>query len=55
MKQDPLTIKDTKDEDAIVVSDFLKYDKDGVMKTDAFYCTKMGEVKGVLSFYKNYM
>lgn len=48
-------MKDTKDDDAIVVSDYLKYDKDGVIKTDAYYCTKMGEVKGVLSFHKDYM
>ena len=48
-------MKDTKDDDSIVVSDYLKYDKDGVMKTDAYYCTKMGEVKGILSFHKNYM
>lgn len=55
MKQDPTAMKDTRDDDAIVVSDYLRYDKDGIMRTDTYYCTKMGEVRGVLAFHKNYM
>lgn len=55
VKQDPMTINENKDDDDIVVSDFLKYDKEGVIRSEAFYCTKMGEVKGTLAFFKNYM
>jgi hypothetical protein len=50
-----MAIKDNRDDDTIVVSDYLKTYKDGVVRTDTYYCTKMGEVRGTLAFHKNYM
>lgn len=41
VKQDPTKLDNLKDEDTIEVSDYLKYDKDQVLKTDAYYVTKL--------------
>lgn len=40
----------------MTVTDYLKFERGGnIVKTDAFYCTKMGQVKGVLTLTEHYM
>lgn len=53
-KQDPLTLAQKEDEE-VVVTDFFAMDKDGVYRTESFYCTKVGQVRGLMTFYQTYM
>lgn len=39
----------------MIVSDYLRYEKSEVLRTDAFYFTKIAAVKGILRFTKDYM
>lgn len=39
-KIDPSLMSEVKDEDVISVGDYISYDKDHVMKTEAYYVTK---------------
>lgn len=39
-KQDPSTQGEDRDDDAIIVSDYLLYEKGEIMKTDGYYVTK---------------
>ena len=55
MKKDPSLNEDKEEDDNIIMSDYLKYGNDGVFRTDAYFCTRMGEVRGVLSFYKKFI
>lgn len=49
VKQEPATIEEKKDEEDIVVTDYLQHSmKNNAYKTDAYYCTKLGQVKGML-------
>lgn len=41
-KHDPILLEESKRDEEIIVSDYLKCGKEGVYKTDAFYCTKLG-------------
>ena len=54
MKQEPIQVKGKKEEEAILVSDYIKIDKHQVIKTEAYYCTKLGQVKGVLTLLGDY-
>lgn len=47
--------EEKKEEEAIIVSDYIKVDKNEVIKTEAYYCTKLGQVKGVLTMLASYM
>ena len=38
-----------------MITDYLKYNNDGVLMTDAYFCTRLGEVRGVLLFYPKYL
>lgn len=46
---------DFKDEDSVVVSDFFTLEKGFGFKTEAFYCTKISQVKGTLLINTQYM
>lgn len=48
-------MEEEKDEETIVVGDYVSYDKDHVMKTDAFYMTKQNQIKGYIQITKNYL
>lgn len=54
-KQDPSTQGEDRDDDAIIVSDYLLYEKGEIMKTDGYYVTKAAQVKGLLIFSKEYL
>lgn len=50
VKQDPTKhLEEHKDDDEIIISDYLSYDKDHHLKTEAYYVTKMAQIKGMLS------
>ena len=55
MKKDPSLAEIKEEEDTIIMSDYLKYGTDGVLRTDGYFCTRLGEVKGVISFHNKYM
>ncbi len=43
VKEDPAKLEENKEEEeSIVVSDYIHYDKGQVLKTDAYYCTRYG-------------
>jgi len=43
VKEDPAKLdQQIEDEETIVVGDYLKYDKESVLKTEALYCTRYG-------------
>ena len=46
---------DSKDEDTVVVSDYLVNDKSVGLITEAYYCTKISQVKGVLTITTTFM
>jgi hypothetical protein len=46
---------DMKDEDTVVISDYFINEKGIGFKTEAFYCTKISQVKGILTLSTNYM
>lgn len=52
-KKDPS--KKQNDDDEVIVSDYLKYDKEQVLKTEGYYVTKAAQVKGILSFNKDFL
>lgn len=41
-KHDPVLLEESKRDEEVIVSDYLKCGKEGVYKTEAFYCTKLG-------------
>ena len=41
--------------DDVIVQDFFQCDKDGVFRTESYYCTKIGQVKGILALHEHYM
>ena len=43
------------DEDLISVSDYIFYDKDQVMKTEAYYVTKTSQIKGFIQLHQYYL
>eukprot|EP00350_Pseudokeronopsis_sp_OXSARD2_P007848 CAMPEP_0170541778 /NCGR_PEP_ID=MMETSP0211-20121228/1418_1 /TAXON_ID=311385 /ORGANISM="Pseudokeronopsis sp., Strain OXSARD2" /LENGTH=146 /DNA_ID=CAMNT_0010844633 /DNA_START=509 /DNA_END=949 /DNA_ORIENTATION=- len=49
-KQDPNSVlEERKDDEDIVISDYIfSIEEENTIKTDAFYCTKLGQIKGVL-------
>lgn len=57
IKSDPSQLEELKgkDEDTIVVSDYVYYDKDQVLKTEVQYVTKKYQLRGILSLYPEYM
>ena len=55
MKKDPSLSEIKEDEDTIIMSDYLKYGTDGVLRTDGYFCTRLGEIRGVVAFHKKYM
>lgn len=55
-KHDPSAKEEeTKDNDDIIVSDYLRYEKGEVLVTEAVYVTKIAQVKGVLRFTEERM
>ena len=38
------------EEDEVDISNYLKYDKEWVLRTDAYYVTRMATIKGQLTF-----
>lgn len=54
-KQDPIKIEITKEEEEIIVSDYLQYEKGEILQTEAYYVTKVATVKGMLRFMKDYL
>ena len=55
MKKDPSLSEDKEDDDTIIMSDYLKYGNDGLLRCDAFFCTRLGEVRGTITFHKKYL
>ena len=54
VKQDPTKqFEENKDDDEIVISDYMTYDKDHHLKTEAYYVTKMAQIKGALLMDKH--
>jgi hypothetical protein len=49
-KMDPILLEELKEEeeDTIVVHEFLTFEKDNVLKTEAYYVTKHSQIKGFL-------
>ena len=49
-KMDPIMLEELKDEedDSVVIHDFLTFEKDSVLKTEAYYVTKQSQIKGTL-------
>ena len=49
-KVDPILLEELKDEEdeSVVVHDFLTFEKDNVLKTEAYYVTKQSQIKGLL-------
>lgn len=41
VKKDPSKPEENKDDDDIVIADYFKYEKGGVLKTEAYYVTKV--------------
>jgi hypothetical protein len=42
VKTDPSIVEEQVIEDSIVVSDYITYEKNNVIKTEALYCNKHG-------------
>lgn len=49
-KMDPIMLEELKDEEeeTVVVHDYLTFEKDQVLKTEAYYVTKQSQIKGFL-------
>ncbi len=55
-KVDPSAIDETKEEeDLIAVGDYVYYDKDQIMRIEAYYATRQTQIKGTLSVYSRYI
>lgn len=55
-KQDPSTQhEEHKEDDQVIVSDYLYYEKGEVLRTEAYYVTKQGHIRGVLKLNADYM
>ncbi len=53
---DPILLEEMKEEeDQIVVGDYLIYEKDAVLKTEAFYVTKQTQIKGFIYMKASYI
>ena len=48
-------MEDKEEEENIILSDYVKYGVDAILRTDAYFCTRMGEVKGYISFHQKYL
>jgi hypothetical protein len=56
VKEDPAKLEEAREEEeTIVVSDYITYNKDQVLTSDAFYCTRFGQVRGTLSLMDKYL
>lgn len=49
-KLDPIMLEELKDEEeeTVVIHDFLTFEKDHVLRTEAYYVTKQSQIKGLL-------
>lgn len=56
-KSDPSKQSQTKDDDddTIVISDYLKYEKKNELKTEGYYVNKLAQVKGNIIFTPTYL
>ena len=55
VKQDPSKPGEKDDEDEIIVSDYLKYEKGEILRTEGYYITKVAPVKGHIKLCKDYL
>ena len=54
-KEDPSKMVEQKQEEQVIVSDYLTYEKGGIITTEGFYVTKNATVKGKLRFLSEYL
>ncbi len=56
-RQDPSSQanEEHKEDDQVIISDFLFYEKGEVLRTEAYYVTKQGHIRGVLRLNADYM
>ena len=47
--------EENKEEDAIIVNDYIIYEKGDIMRTEGYYVTKAAQVKGNFRFCKEYL
>ena len=47
VKEEPSSIEEKRDEESILVEDFV-FQTNQSFKTEAYYCTRLGQVKGNL-------
>ena len=48
-------IEEAKDEDTIVVGDYIFYDKEQVLRTEVYYVTKQSQIKGMIYLQQKFM
>jgi hypothetical protein len=43
VKQEPIKLEEEKkEEEVVMISDFIRVEKNDIVKTEAYYCTKIG-------------